>query len=72
MTQTIPDIHHVTTIAIDPQANIDFYTQVLGHRFVKETESLRSLLICRKSGETHSPPSLVWRRSLSKSTTRRR
>ena len=50
MTQTIPGIHHVTTIAIDPQANIDFYTQVLGHQFVKETESLRSLLICRKSG----------------------
>ena len=37
MTQTIPGIHHVTAIAIDPQANIDFYTQVLGLRFVKET-----------------------------------
>src|ERR1700730_16229291 len=37
MTQTIPSIHHVTAIAIDPQANIDFYTQVLGLRFVKET-----------------------------------
>jgi len=37
MTQTIPGIHHVTAIAIDPQANIDFYTQALGLRFVKET-----------------------------------
>ena len=32
MTQTISGIHHVTAIAIDPQANIDFYTQVLGLR----------------------------------------
>ena len=37
MTQTIPGIHHVTAIAIDPQANIDFYTRVLGLRFVKQT-----------------------------------
>jgi glyoxalase family protein len=34
---TIPGIHHVTAIAIDPQANIDFYTQVLGLRLVKQT-----------------------------------
>jgi len=35
--QTIRGIHHVTAIAIDPQANIDFYTQVVGLRLVKDT-----------------------------------
>jgi glyoxalase family protein len=34
---TIPGIHHVTAIAGDPQANLDFYTQVLGLRLVKRT-----------------------------------
>jgi len=33
----IPGIHHVTAIATDPQANVDFYTQVLGLRLVKRT-----------------------------------
>jgi glyoxalase family protein len=33
----IPGIHHVTAIAGDPQANLDFYTQVLGLRLVKKT-----------------------------------
>jgi len=37
MIQTIRGLHHVTAIAIDPQANIDFYTQVLGLRLVKGT-----------------------------------
>src|SRR5215472_14038215 len=37
MIQTIPGLHHVTAIATDPQANIDFYTQVLGLRLVKDT-----------------------------------
>src|SRR5215471_11980427 len=37
MIQTIRGLHHVTAIAIDPQANIDFYTQVLGLRLVKDT-----------------------------------
>jgi catechol 2,3-dioxygenase-like lactoylglutathione lyase family enzyme len=37
MTQTISGIHHVTALAIDPQANIDFYTRVLGLRLVKQT-----------------------------------
>ena len=41
MIQTIRGLHHVTAIAIDPQANIDFYTQVLGLRLVKD--SLRHL-----------------------------
>jgi glyoxalase family protein len=30
-------IHHVTAIAGDPQVNADFYTSVLGLRFVKKT-----------------------------------
>jgi glyoxalase family protein len=30
-------IHHITAIATDPQQNLDFYTQVLGLRFVKRT-----------------------------------
>jgi glyoxalase family protein len=30
-------IHHITAIAGDPQPNLDFYTQVLGLRFVKRT-----------------------------------
>ena len=35
--RVIPGIHHVTAIAGDPQANLDFYTQVLGLRLVKKT-----------------------------------
>jgi glyoxalase family protein len=35
--QPIPGLHHVTAIASDPQRNLDFYTQVLGLRFVKRT-----------------------------------
>ena len=33
----IPGIHHVTSIATDPQQNHHFYTAVLGLRFVKRT-----------------------------------
>ena len=36
-TQPIQGIHHITVFASDPQKNIDFYTQVLGQRFVKKT-----------------------------------
>jgi glyoxalase family protein len=38
-TQTTPivGLHHVTAIASDPQRNLDFYTEVLGLRFVKRT-----------------------------------
>lgn len=32
-----PGIHHVTAIAGDPQPNVDFYTGVLGLRFLKRT-----------------------------------
>jgi glyoxalase family protein len=37
MENSIPGIHHVTAIAGDPQANIDFYAGVLGLRLVKLT-----------------------------------
>jgi len=30
-------LHHVTAIAADPQENVDFYTQVLGLRLIKQT-----------------------------------
>ena len=33
----IVGLHHVTAIASDPQRNLDFYTEVLGLRFVKRT-----------------------------------
>jgi glyoxalase family protein len=36
-TQPIVGLHHVTAIASDPQMNLDFYTEVLGLRFVKRT-----------------------------------
>ncbi|HEX4751152.1 MAG TPA: ring-cleaving dioxygenase [Bryobacteraceae bacterium] len=37
MSTPIVGLHHVTAIASDPQSNLDFYTQVLGLRFVKRT-----------------------------------
>lgn len=37
MKTPIPGLHHVTAIASDPQQNLDFYTQILGLRFVKKT-----------------------------------
>lgn len=37
MLSPIVGLHHVTAIASDPQGNLDFYTQVLGLRFVKRT-----------------------------------
>ena len=37
MTKQILGIHHITAIAGDPQRNIDFYTDLLGLRFVKVT-----------------------------------
>ena len=33
----IVGLHHVTAIAADPQRNLDFYTEVLGLRFLKKT-----------------------------------
>ena len=37
MRKPIAGIHHVTALASDPQANVDFYTGVLGLRLVKKT-----------------------------------
>jgi glyoxalase family protein len=37
MLTSIAELHHITAIASDPQRNLDFYTQVLGLRFVKRT-----------------------------------
>lgn len=37
MPSPIVGLHHVTAIASDPQRNLDFYTQVMGLRFVKRT-----------------------------------
>jgi glyoxalase family protein len=37
MTATIQGLHHVTAISGDARRNVDFYTRVLGLRFVKKT-----------------------------------
>jgi glyoxalase family protein len=37
MPEPIVGLHHVTAIASDPQRNLDFYTEVLGLRLVKQT-----------------------------------
>jgi catechol 2,3-dioxygenase-like lactoylglutathione lyase family enzyme len=37
MPQAVSGIHHITAIAGDPQANLNFYAGVLGLRFVKRT-----------------------------------
>lgn len=37
MEKALNGIHHITVLASDPQANYDFYTQVLGMRFIKKT-----------------------------------
>jgi glyoxalase family protein len=37
MENKINGLHHITVIAGDPQQNYDFYTNVLGMRFVKKT-----------------------------------
>jgi len=37
MPSPIVGLHHVTAIASNPQRNLDFYTQVMGLRFVKRT-----------------------------------
>src|SRR6266481_5515961 len=34
---TMPGIHHVTAISGKPTRNLDFYTRILGLRFVKKT-----------------------------------
>lgn len=37
MTNTILGIHHITAIAGDAKRNFDFYTKILGLRFIKKT-----------------------------------
>lgn len=37
MKAPIVGLHHVTAVASNPQTNLDFYTEVLGLRFVKRT-----------------------------------
>lgn len=37
MPSPIVGLHHVTAIASDPQRNLDFYTEVMGLRFLKRT-----------------------------------
>src|ERR671912_2758541 len=37
MDRQLPGIHHITAIAGDPQANVDFYSGVLGLRLIKLT-----------------------------------
>lgn len=37
MTKSIAGLHHVTAISGPPQANVDFFTKVLGQRLVKKT-----------------------------------
>lgn len=37
MKLNVQGIHHITAIASDPQATVDFYTQVLGLRLVKKS-----------------------------------
>jgi glyoxalase family protein len=37
MKTTVTGLHHITAIASDPRRNLDFYTRVLGLRFVKKS-----------------------------------
>jgi len=37
MENNIQGLHHITVLASDPQRNYDFYTKVMGLRFVKKT-----------------------------------
>jgi len=37
MSESTPGLHHVSAIAGDPQENVDFYTDILGFRLVKQT-----------------------------------
>jgi glyoxalase family protein len=37
MNDKVLGFHHITAIASDPKRNLDFYTKVLGQRFVKKT-----------------------------------
>lgn len=62
MTDIAPHgLHHVTAIASDPQANVDFYTTVLGLRLVKQTVNFDSpdTYHLYYGDETGSPSSIL-------------
>ncbi|MFA6962181.1 MAG: ring-cleaving dioxygenase [Opitutaceae bacterium] len=54
-------LHHITAIASDPQANVDFYTGLLGLRLVKKTVNFDdpSAYHLYYGDETGSPGSIV-------------
>ncbi len=60
MTVTPHGIHHVTAIASDPQANVDFYTKVLGLRLVKQTVNFDAPHIWHLYyGDEHGSPASI-------------
>ncbi|GAA3236229.1 ring-cleaving dioxygenase [Pseudonocardia petroleophila] len=62
MTDLAPHgLHHVTAIASDPQANVDFYTAVLGLRLVKQTVNFDAPDVYHLyyGDETGSPSSIL-------------
>lgn len=54
-------LHHVTAIASDPQKNVDFYTQALGLRLIKQTVNFDAPHIWHLyyGDETGSPASIL-------------
>lgn len=60
-TSTPTGLHHITAIASDPQANVDFYTGVLGLRLVKKTVNFDdpSAYHLYYGDETGTPGSIV-------------
>lgn len=60
-TTTPTGLHHITAIASDPQANVDFYTGVLGLRLVKKTVNFDdpSAYHLYYGDETGTPGSIV-------------
>ena len=61
MSTSSPGIHHVSAIAGNPQQNVDFYTEVLGLRFVKQTVNVdEKFMYHLYYGDEHgSPGSLI-------------
>lgn len=61
MSDPISGLHHVSAIAGDPQENVDFYTDVLGLRFVKRAVNFdyESMYHLYYGNETADPGTLV-------------
>lgn len=60
MTVTPHGIHHVTAIARDPQRNVDFYSQTLGLRLVKQTVNFDAPNVWHLYyGDTQGSPSSI-------------